>query len=390
MHTVMPVYGTRPEAIKMAPVVRALQQSPLFRPTVVLTGQHRDILDQVNTTFGVSADADLGIMTPRQTLHDITVRTMTGLQPLLDRHVPDAVLVQGDTTSAMAAALAAFERKIPVVHIEAGLRSGDLFDPFPEEANRRIIGQIASLNLAPTAHAKRNLLASGVPEARIAVTGNTVIDALHLMLDRAPAFGDPALTRALAGDAPLVLVTAHRRENHGEPMRRIGTAVRVLAARFPDHVFVLPAHPNPAVREHLLAALGTAPNILVTAPVAFPEMVHLMDRATLILTDSGGVQEEAPALGSPVLVLRETTERPEAVLAGTSRLVGTHVETIVDEAAVLLTDPVRHAAMAHAASPFGDGHAAARTVAALGALLGGAERLPDFEAADADSLSVSR
>lgn len=383
MHTVMPVYGTRPEAIKMAPVVRALEESALFRPAVVLTGQHRHILDQVNATFGVRAEADLGIMTPRQTLHDITVRTMTGLQPLLDRHAPAAVLVQGDTTSAMAAALAAFERKIPVVHVEAGLRSGDLFDPFPEEANRRIIGQIASLNLAPTAHARRNLLASGVPEHRIAVTGNTVIDALHLMLDRSPRFEDRVLGAALAGDAPLVLVTAHRRENHGEPMRRIGTAVRVLAARFPDHVFVLPAHPNPAVREHLVAELGAAPNIVVTSPVAFPEMVHLMDRASVILTDSGGVQEEAPALGTPVLVLRETTERPEAVLAGTSRLIGTRVETIVEEAALLLTDPVRHAAMARPASPFGDGRAADRTVAALAAMLGQGERLPDFEPADA-------
>lgn len=390
MITVMLVYGTRPEAIKMAPVVRALQESPLFRPVVVLTGQHRSILDQVNAVFEVEADHDLAIMSPNQTLHDITVRTMSGLQPLFDSEAPDAVLVQGDTTSAMAAAIAAFERKIPVVHLEAGLRSGDLFDPFPEEANRRIIGQIASLHLAPTEHARRNLLASGVPEARITVTGNTVIDALHLMLRREPDFEDARVAEVAEGERPMVLVTAHRRENHGAPMERIGSAVRVLAGRFPGHDFVLPAHPNPAVRTHLLAALGAAPNILVTEPVAFTDMVHLLDRATLVLTDSGGVQEEAPALATPVLVLRETTERPEAVLAGTSRLVGTNVETIVDEAAALLDDPVRHAAMAQVASPFGDGHATERTVAALGALLAGGVRLRDFSPEDtAEAVSVA-
>ncbi|MEV8213772.1 UDP-N-acetylglucosamine 2-epimerase (non-hydrolyzing) [Leifsonia sp. NPDC077715] len=380
MITVMLVYGTRPEAIKMAPVVRALHESPLFRPIVVLTGQHRSILDQVNTVFEVEAAHDLAIMSPNQTLHDITVRTMTGLQPLFDSETPDAVLVQGDTTSAMAAAIAAFERKIPVVHLEAGLRGGDLFDPFPEEPNRRIVGQIASLHLAPTDYARRNLLASGVPEKRIAVTGNTVIDALHLMLGREPEFEDARVAEVADGERPMVLVTAHRRENHVAPMERIGAAVRVLAGRFPGHDFVVPVHPDPAVRTHLLAALGTAPNILVTEPVAFTDMVHLLDRATLVLTDSGGVQELAPALATPVLVLRETTERPEAVLAGISRLVGTNVETIVEEAAVLLDDPVRHAAMAQVASPFGDGHATERTVAALDALLAGGVRLPDFSA----------
>ncbi len=347
MVTVMLVYGTRPEAITMAPVVRALRESPLFQPVVVHTGQHRSILDQVDT------------------------------------EAPDAVLVQGGTTSAMTAAIAAFERTIPVVHLEAGLPGGDLFGPFPEEANRRIIGQLASLHLAPTEHARRNLLASGVPEERIAVTGNTVIDALHPMLDREPGFEDERVAEAAHGERPLVLVTAHHRENHGAPMERIGAAVRVLAGRFPEHDFLLPAHPNPAVRTHLLSALGSATNIVVTEPVAFTDMVHLLDRATLVLTDSASVQEVAPALATPVLVLRETTERPEAVLAGTSRLVGTNVETIVEEAAMLLGDAARHAAMAQVASPFGDGHAAERTVAALGALLGGGVRLPDFSSESA-------
>ena len=369
MHTVMPVYGSQAEAVALAPVVRALERSPLFQPAVVMTGRGGHLLRRLDPAFGATAHAELGIPSRSHSLHDLTVRIRAGLRPLFDAHRPAVVLVQGGTPSGLAVARAAYERSIPVVHLDAGVTNADATESVHEHANRRVIGQIARLSLAPTEAAKRTLLSSGVPETRIAVTGSPVIDAVQLVLERPPRFDDTALVRGLDADRPLIVVAVHREENQGEPLSRIGTAVRVLAARFPEHLFVVTVPRDQAVREQLAATLGAAPNVVVTGPVAFPELVHLIDRATLVLTDSGGVQE-ASALDVPVMVLAERADHPEATLSGTCRLVGTHVETIVDEAALLLTDPTRHAAMARAASPFGDGRAAERTLAALAALLG--------------------
>ncbi|WP_263119066.1 UDP-N-acetylglucosamine 2-epimerase (non-hydrolyzing) [Cellulomonas sp. RIT-PI-Y] len=368
---VMTVYGTRPEAIKCAPVVKALAESPDFAGITVVTGQHREMLDQVNELFGIVPDHDLDVMSHGQSLSGIFARVLAGLDPVLEAERPDAVIVQGDTTTSTAAAVAAFYRQIPVVHLEAGLRSGDLDSPFPEEGNRKLTSQIASLHLAPTTTSRDNLLAEGVPAERIVVTGNTVIDALLETVAKRVPFADPALAEAVDVGRRLLVVTTHRRENWGGAMEGVGRAIARIAREHPDLLVVLPAHRNPVVREAVLPALDGVANVVVTEPLPYGEFSRLMAEAHLILSDSGGVQEEAPSLGTPVLVMRDTTERPEAVVAGTVRLVGTDEERIVDEVTRLLRDPAAHAAMAAGVNPYGDGTAARRSLVALRGLRSG-------------------
>lgn len=380
---VMVVYGTRPEAIKVAPVIRALGASPVLEPVPVVTGQHREMLDQVNAIFGITPTIDLDLMSHGQSLSEVFARVLQGLDPVLERERPAAVVVQGDTTTSTAAALAAFHRRVPVVHLEAGLRSGDLAAPFPEEANRVLTTRLAALHLAPTATSRANLLREGVQERDVVVTGNTGIDALATVVAEPTGFADPALAELVgpaSHDRPVLLVTSHRRENWGEPMHRIGRAVARIARAHPELAVVLPAHRNPLVRQALLPHVEGLRNVLVVEPLDYPAFAHLMARATVVLTDSGGVQEEAPSLGTPVLVMRETTERPEAVAAGTARLVGTDEDALVAQVSRLLTDPAAYAGMAHAVNPYGDGHAAGRSVAAIAALLGVGERTDEFGA----------
>ncbi|MFI5687277.1 non-hydrolyzing UDP-N-acetylglucosamine 2-epimerase [Streptomyces sp. NPDC051636] len=378
MKRLMVVYGTRPEAIKMAPVIDALDRSWMFRPTVTVTAQHRGLLDQVHALFGIRADHDLDILSPRQSLADITVRILDGLCPLLLRERPDAVLVQGDTTTAFAGALAAFYCRVPVVHLEAGLRTDDRYSPFPEEINRRLATQLASLHLAPTCHARENLLRDGVCPSSVVVTGNTVIDALRWAVGRRARFGDPALADLDDTARRVLLVTAHRRESWGSGMEAIACALADLARSEPGLLIVLPLHPNPVVRETILPHVERLENVRLTEPLAYGAFARLMDRSHLILTDSGGIQEEGPGLGKPVLVMRDTTERPEALRAGTSRLVGTDRERIVKEVRRLLHDRSAYAAMARAVNPYGDGRAADRAVRAVGHWLGLCERPPEF------------
>ncbi|MEO3942035.1 UDP-N-acetylglucosamine 2-epimerase (non-hydrolyzing) [Paenarthrobacter nicotinovorans] len=378
MPSVMPIFGTRPEAIKMAPIVTALQQSPDFDCVVTVTGQHREMLDQVNELFGIVPDHDLNILQQRQSLSAIMTRTIDGLDKLFSDNKPDAVIVQGDTTTSTAGAIAAFYHGIPVVHVEAGLRSGDLLSPFPEEANRKITSQIASLHLAPTSTSKANLLAEGIRERDIVVTGNTVIDALLTTVDKNVPFSDPQLEELAASGRKILLVTTHRRENQGDAMRGVGRALARIADAEPDLVIVLPAHKNPVVREAVLPAIDGKPNVIVTEPLAYGEFTRMLSMAHIVLTDSGGVQEEAPSLGKPVLVMRDNTERPEAVHAGTVTLIGTDEEKIVKEVDRLLNQQDAFDAMANAVNPYGDGKAAERTVAAVAELLGVGLRVSEF------------
>jgi UDP-N-acetylglucosamine 2-epimerase (non-hydrolysing) len=349
----------------MAPVVRALQDSPLFEPVVAVTGQHREMLDQVNAVFGIVPDHDLDLCRPGQTLTDITTGALTGIGRLIEELSPEAVLVQGDTTTTYAAAMAAFYRKVPVVHLEAGLRTRDRYDPFPEEINRRLTTQLAALHLAPTTTASFNLLADGVDPETVVVTGNTVIDALLWATSRPGSYSDEALAGLDDTDGPVLLVTTHRRESWGEPMRAVGRALARIARAHPELRVVFPLHANPVVRDAVLPALTGLPNVTVTEPLPYGGFTKLMNRAALILTDSGGVQEEGPSLGKPVLVMRDTTERPEAVRAGTVRLVGTDEDLIVKTTTELLSDRRAYQAMAGAINPYGDGQAAPRSVAAL-------------------------
>ena len=374
----MVVYGTRPEAIKMAPVIEALDRSGMFRPTVTVTAQHRGLLDQVHALFGIRADHDLDILSPRQSLADITVRVLDGLCPLLRHERPDAVLVQGDTTTAFAGALAAFYTRTAVVHLEAGLRTDDRYSPFPEEINRRLATQLASLHLAPTRDARANLLRDGVPASSVVVTGNTVIDALHWAVGRKSPYGDPALADLDDTGRRVLLVTAHRRESWGNGMKSIGGALADLARTEPGLLIVLPLHPNPVVREAILPQVAGIEGVRLTEPLGYGAFARLMNRSHLILTDSGGVQEEGPGLGKPVLVMRDTTERPEALRAGTSRLVGTDRDRIVKEVRRLLHDRSAYAAMARAVNPYGDGRAADRAVRAIGHWMGLCERPAEF------------
>ncbi|MDO5634351.1 MAG: UDP-N-acetylglucosamine 2-epimerase (non-hydrolyzing) [Micrococcus sp.] len=379
MPRIMPVYGTRPEAIKVAPIIRALQEDDRFECVVTVTGQHREMLDQVNELFGIEPDHDLNIIQPRQTLNMVFARCIEGLDRVLEQEQPDAVVVQGDTTTSTAAAVAAFNRGIPVVHAEAGLRSFDIHSPFPEEANRKITSQIAALHLAPTSVSAGNLLREAVNPDDVYVTGNTVIDALLDVVEQRVPFEDERLRRLAEAGERFVLVTTHRRENQGDAMRGVGRALARLAADFPEVSFVLPAHRNPVVREAILPALEGAENVIVTEPLAYGEFTHLLSQASVVLTDSGGVQEEAPSLGKPVLVMRENTERPEAVKAGTVRLIGTDEQRIYDEVARLLVDKDAYTAMAAAVNPYGDGRAALRSVSGIAALLGVGERLEAFD-----------
>jgi len=372
----MIVYGTRPEAIKLAPIIAELRASSEIAAHVVVTGQHRELLDQVNRLFGIVADDDLDISTPRQSLEQVTGRVLSGLGACLRRVRPDVVVVQGDTTTAFAAALAAFYERIPVVHVEAGLRTGDLSAPFPEEANRRLTAQLAALHLAPTPAARANLIAENIDPERIVVCGNPVIDALIQVAARRAPYDDPALERA---PAPLVLVTAHRRESWGEPMTGIASAVATLAAELPHVSYVIAAHPNPIVRDVLLPPLVGLANVVVTEPLPYSQFARLMQESSVILTDSGGIQEEGPSLGKPVLVMRDSTERPEGVAAGTARLVGTDERRIVEEVSRLLSDPVAYASMATAVNPYGDGRAARRSVRAIEHFLGLGEPPNEFD-----------
>lgn len=360
----MVIFGTRPEAIKMAPVIRALQSRKGITPCVVVTAQHRQLLDQVLDVFGIAPDEDLNTMQPGQSLADLTARILQGVDAVIARRRPDLVLVHGDTTTTLAASMAALYNRTPVGHVEAGLRTGDLLSPWPEEANRKLAGALAAIHFAPTAHARDNLLAEGVPAGRIHVTGNTVIDAL-LAADKRIR-DDPALSASLAARFPfldpgkrLLLVTGHRRENFGKAFERICQALRTIADRGDTQV-VYPVHLNPNVQEPVNRILGSHPAVHLLPPQDYLPFIYLMSRAHLIVTDSGGIQEEAPSLGKPVLVTRDTTERPEAVDAGTVRLVGTDASEIVCQAALLLDDHAHHAAMAAARNPFGDGQAAAR------------------------------
>ncbi len=375
---IMTVYGTRPEAIKVAPVIKALEKDERFESVAVSTGQHKEMLEQVNTMFGIEPKLDLHLMKPGQGLNEIVSRALMGLDEIIDAEKPDVIISQGDTSTAMAAALAGFHRGVKIVHLEAGLRTGDIHSPFPEEANRKLIGQVAELHLAPTAGSMENLRRENVRSKDIAVTGNTVIDALLEAASWDTEFEDPALQEAAESGKRLVVVTTHRRENL-EAMKEIGGAVKDLAEAYPDINFALPLHLNPKVREAVLPEVESLSNVIITDPLPYDQFTKLLDRATIILTDSGGVQEEAPALGKPVLVMRQNTERPEAVVAGTVKLVGTNRSLIVAEAKLLLDDDAAYHSMANAVNPYGDGKAAERAVAAIAELLEVGERLPDFD-----------
>lgn len=366
---VLTVFGTRPEAIKLAPVVLALQREPGVEHVLCVTGQHRQMLDQVLALFRLSPDHDLDIMRPGQDLTHVTVAVLQGLGAVIEAERPDWVIVQGDTTTAFAASLAAFYRRVKVAHVEAGLRTGNIYSPWPEEMNRRLTGQIASLHFPPTEAAAANLAREGVPRSRVLVTGNTVIDALHAVCARLDE--DAPLRQEL--DAMfswrdrarrLILVTGHRRENFEGGLERVCRALATLARRG-DVEIVYPVHLNPEVQRTARAVLADSPAVHLIPPLDYLPFVHLMREADLIVTDSGGIQEEAPGLGKPVLVTRDTTERPEAIAAGTARLVGTDEAGLVAAATELLDDPAAYEAMAKASNPFGDGRASGRIVARM-------------------------
>ena len=379
---VMTVFGTRPEAIKMAPVVLELQKHPEeIIPVVTVTAQHREMLDQVLKLFKIKPDHDLDIMAAGQTLFDITTRALQGLDKVLSEEKPDLVLVHGDTTTTFAGSLAAYYHQTAVGHVEAGLRTHNKYSPFPEEMNRKLTGAMAELHFAPTATSEANLLAENIGAEGIFVTGNTVIDALHHTVKDNFAFDDELLSKLDYESHRVILVTTHRRENLGEPMRNVYKALRRLVEELPDVEIVFPVHRNPKVREVVNEELGGLERVNLIDPLDYEPFANLMHRSTLILTDSGGVQEEAPALGKPVLVLRDTTERPEAVAAGTVKLIGTDEERVYSEAKLLLTDEKEYAKMAEACNPYGDGKAAERIIQAILQKYGLAENGPDrFEA----------
>jgi UDP-N-acetylglucosamine 2-epimerase (non-hydrolysing) len=367
--TALVVFGTRPEAIKMAPLVAALRRDDRIRVKVCVTAQHREMLDQVLSLFQIVPDHDLDLMRDRQSLSEVTSSIILRLEAVLQSVRPDVVLVHGDTTTAMASALAAYYARVPVAHVEAGLRTSNIYAPWPEEMNRRMVGRLAKLHFAPTELARANLMREGIDTADIFVTGNTVIDALLEVVGRLER--EPGLeAQALGQSAPIdeerriILVTGHRRENFGPGFENICCAIATIAQR-PDVSVVYPVHLNPHVREPVHRLLGGVPNVHLIAPLDYLPFTALMRKSYFVLTDSGGIQEEAPALGKPVLVMRENTERPEAVTAGTVRLVGTATETIVDACRELLDDPVVYASMSAASNPYGDGRASARIVDAL-------------------------
>jgi UDP-N-acetylglucosamine 2-epimerase (non-hydrolysing) len=356
---ILVVFGTRPETVKMAPLIKALEGHPdRFSVITCATGQHRELLDEMLRAFDIRPTLDLGLMQPGQTLPDLTARAMRRISEVLAEVRPAFTLVQGDTTTAMTAALASFYARVPVGHVEAGLRTADRFNPYPEEINRRVIGTLADVHFAPTRSAARALLAEGVAARDVFVTGNTGIDALRMAAARIP--DAPGI-----GPSKYILVTAHRRESFGAPIRRICHALREIAARHEGVGIVYPVHPNPEIRRPVHELLGGLDRVRLIEPLGYLDFVACLRDANLVITDSGGVQEEAPALGKPVLVVRETTERPEAVEAGVARLVGTGVQAIVSSVGQLLDDPELYGRMARATNPFGDGHASARIVRAL-------------------------
>ncbi len=375
---VLLIFGTRPEAIKLAPLVLALRSAEWCQPVVAVTAQHREMLDQVMGLFGIVADHDLDLLRPGQSLSELTARAIRALDPVIEAARPDVVVVQGDTTTTFAGALAAFYRQVPVVHVEAGLRTDDPLSPYPEEINRRLTTQLSTLHLAATSQARRNLERDGVEPARITVTGNTVIDALRWAVDHHVPYDNEVLEAVDRSGRPLVLVTAHRRESWGDGMVSIGQSLADIATKRPDVDIVFPMHRNPLVRDAIRPSVESYANVHVVEPLPYGAFSRLMHRATVVLTDSGGVQEEAPSLGKPVLVMRTTTERPEAVSAGTAKLVGTDRHRIATEVLTLLGDSEAYARMANAVNPYGDGHASPRTVAAIAELLGVGSRLPEF------------
>lgn len=360
MRTLFVTFGTRPEAIKMAPVIRELRRRPHFRVITCVTAQHREMLDQVIEAFTLQVDYDLDIMRHSQSLTHVTCAVLEGLEPLLEREEPHMVLVHGDTTTTFAATLAAFYKQIPVAHVEAGLRTDTLYTPYPEEANRRLTDRLCEVLLAPTDTARKALLAEGARPESIVVTGNTVIDALLLTASQPTPDFDPAVRAALERPGPKILVTVHRRESWGMPMTSIARAISGCCSRHPDLTFIFPIHLNPVVRQTFRSILDSEEGVVFTEPLPYREFVHLMKQVDLVMTDSGGIQEEAPALGKPVLVMRDVTERPEGLAAGTARLVGTDATTIQAAVDELLTDQAKYAAMANAVSPYGDGRAAVR------------------------------
>lgn len=380
MKKVMLVFGTRPEAIKMCPLVKAFQKNPMdFKTIVCVTGQHREMLDQVLTIFDVKPDYDLNIMKQGQDLYDVTARVLTGMRDVFAQCKPDVVLVHGDTTTSTAAALAAFYQQIPVGHVEAGLRTHNIYSPWPEEMNRQITGRIATYNFSPTPLSQKNLQEEKA-QGQIFVTGNTVIDALHMVVDKLKS--NPTLAKEqdkvladagydvsrLANGKKLVLITGHRRENFGEGFISMVTAMKDLSEKYPDVDFVYPMHLNPNVRKPIHEVFGedlTRPNFFFIEPLQYLEFVYLMEKSTVVLTDSGGIQEEAPGLGKPVLVMRDTTERPEALESGTVHLVGTNHDLIVNEVSTLLEDAAAYEKMSKAVNPYGDGLACGRIVDAL-------------------------
>ena len=362
---VMSIFGTRPEAIKMAPVVMELSRhTDAIETRTLVTAQHREMLDQVLHLFHIVPDYDLNIMAAGQTLFDITTRAMLGINEVFGQERPDLVLVHGDTTTTFAGALAAYYHQIPVGHVEAGLRTHDIYSPFPEEMNRRLTGGIATLHFAPTPTAHANLLAEGVPERRIFVTGNTVIDALHHTVRPDYVLPDE-LSDVDFEKHRILLVTTHRRENLGEPMRHVYRAIRSIIKQREDVEVVFPVHRNPKVREIVREELGGLARVHLIDPLEYEPFANLMARIDIVLTDSGGIQEEAPALGKPVLVLRDTTERPEAVTAGTVRLIGTDEQRVYEETMRLLTDAIAYTRMAEAVNPYGDGKASRRIIEAI-------------------------
>lgn len=364
MKKIMFVFGTRPEAIKMAPLVKAVEAAEDLEPLVVVTAQHREMLDQVLQLFDVHPSYDLNLMKPGQSLTDITAGVLRGIERIVIKEKPDLVLVHGDTTTTFAGALASFYQQVPIGHVEAGLRSGNMYSPFPEEANRRLTGALTSIHLAPTPQARENLLREGINPDIIYTTGNTVIDALMMTIKDDYTF-DEDLEKALDVPGRKVLLTTHRRENLGQPMVQIFRAIRKLHERFPDVHFYFPVHLNPKVRALAKEALSDQERVHMFEPLDYAPFANLINRMDLVLTDSGGLQEEAPAIGKPVLVLRDNTERPEAVEAGTVRLVGADTQLIYDTVETLFTDEAEYARMEHAVNPYGDGKACERIVAAI-------------------------
>lgn len=376
MKKVMFVFGTRPEAIKMAPLVKAVEAAEDMEALVVVTAQHREMLDQVLALFDVKPNYDLNLMKPGQSLTDITAGVLRGIERIVIKEKPDIVLVHGDTTTTFAGALASFYQQTPIGHVEAGLRSGNMYSPFPEEANRKLTGVMTSVHLAPTPQAKQNLLREGVDENAIFTTGNTVIDALMMTIDDAYAF-EPALAEALNVSGRKVLLTTHRRENLGQPMVQIFRAVRRLHERFDDVHFYFPVHLNPRVQALAKEALSDLERVHMFDPLDYAPFANLINRMDLVLTDSGGLQEEAPAIGKPVLVLRDTTERPEAIEAGTVRLVGCDTDVIYNTVEELFTNEESYNAMKHAVNPYGDGHACERILTALDYYFGLVDKRPE-------------